>query len=51
MLEKAGYNIKIESEILRVNKGSLTIIKRVIKNGLYLLAGRTIMGEASFIQD
>lgn len=51
MLEKARYNIKTESEILKVNKESLTIIKRVIKNGLYLLVGRTVMGEVSFIQD
>ncbi|RVX00023.1 Retrovirus-related Pol polyprotein from transposon TNT 1-94 [Vitis vinifera] len=39
MLDKSGYTFKSEPNSLRVARGSLTVMKGTIKNGLYTLIG------------
>lgn len=50
MLDQSGCTFKSESGTLRFAKDSLTVMKGVIKNGLYTLIGKTVIGEASFVQ-
>ncbi|KAG6726906.1 hypothetical protein I3842_02G103200, partial [Carya illinoinensis] len=42
MLDLSGHTFKSEAGVLRVTRGSLVIMKGVIKNGLYTLLGKTI---------
>lgn len=51
MIDKATYTIKIEFGVLKVSKRSLTVMKWVIKNGLYTLVGKSVIGKTSPIQD
>lgn len=44
MLDKAGYIVETKSGVLRVTKGSSKIMKEVIKNDIYTLVGKTIIG-------
>ena len=45
MLYKSGYTFKLEPNSLRVARGSLTVMKGTIKNGLYTLIGQTVTGK------
>ena len=47
MLDKSGYTFKLEPNFLRVARGSLTVMKGTIKNGLYTLIGQTVIGKVS----
>lgn len=47
MLDKSGYTFKSEPNSLRVARGSLTVMKETIKNGLYTLIGQTVIDKAS----
>lgn len=51
MLDKAGYSIKRKSGLLKVIKRSLTIMKGEIKNSLYKLIGKPVIGEASPVEN
>ena len=49
MLDKSGYTFKSEPNSLRVARGSLTVMKGTIKNGLYTLIGQTVTGKVSTV--
>ena len=49
MLDKSGYTFKLEPNSLRVARGSLTIMKGTIKNGLYTLIGQTVTDKVSIV--
>lgn len=51
MLDKKRYSVKIEFGLLKVTKGSLTVMKEKIKNGLYTPIGKTMIGEASLVEN
>ncbi|KAF5444878.1 hypothetical protein F2P56_033970, partial [Juglans regia] len=51
MLEKSGNIFKSKSGTLRVAKGSLIVMKGIIKMGLYTLVGKIVIGEASPVQN
>lgn len=46
MLDKARYFVKTKSCLLKVTKGSLTMMNGEIKNSLYKLIGKAMIGEA-----
>lgn len=50
MLDQTNYTFKSESETLKITKESMTIMKGIIKNGLYILVGKTVIGKASPVQ-
>ncbi|KAH9754460.1 hypothetical protein KPL71_015451 [Citrus sinensis] len=47
MLDQMGCIVKAEKGVLRVIKGSMVIMKGNKNNGLYVLNGQTVIGEAS----
>ena len=47
MLEKLGYTFKSEPNSLRVDRGLLTVMKGIIKNGLYTLISQTVINKVS----
>ncbi|KAJ4724837.1 Retrovirus-related Pol polyprotein from transposon TNT 1-94 [Melia azedarach] len=47
MVDRLGCSYKAENGVLKVVKGSLVIIKGIRKNGLYILQGNTVCGEAA----
>ncbi|RVW58895.1 Retrovirus-related Pol polyprotein from transposon TNT 1-94 [Vitis vinifera] len=49
MLDKSGYTFKSEPNSLRVARGSLTVMKGTIKNGLYTLIGQTVTRKVSTV--
>nr|CAN70013.1 hypothetical protein VITISV_017116 [Vitis vinifera] len=49
MLDKLGYTFKSKPNSLRVARGSLTVMKGTIKNGLYTLIGQTMTGKVSIV--
>ena len=49
MLDKSRYTFKSEPNYLRVARGSLTIMKGTIKNGLYTLIGQTMTCKVSTV--
>lgn len=46
MLDADGFNIKVENGIMKVQKGSLTVMKGSRRDGLYILEGETIAGTS-----
>lgn len=48
-MDQSGCTFKSKLGKLRVAKGSLIMMKDVIKNGLYTLIGKTIISETSSI--
>lgn len=51
MVDKASYTIKTKSGVLKVTKGSMTIMKGIIKNDLYTLIGKIVLDEAFVVQN
>lgn len=51
MLDKAGYCIKTEFGLLKVTKGSQTVMKGEIKNDLYKLIGKIVISETSSVEN
>lgn len=51
MLDKAGCVIKMESNVLRVIKGSLVLMKSDMWNGLYVLQGTVITGDVNVVEN
>ena len=49
MLDKLGYAFKSEPNSLRVARGSLTVMKGTIKNGLYTFIGQIVTGKVSTV--
>ena len=47
MLDKPGYTFKSEPNSLRVDRGSLIVMKGTVKNGLYTLIGQTVTSKVS----
>ena len=47
MLDSSGESYKSEKGILRVMKGSIVILKGILKQGLCVLQGETIMGNVT----
>ncbi|WJZ90839.1 hypothetical protein VitviT2T_009956 [Vitis vinifera] len=47
MLEKLGYTFKSEPNSLRVDRGLLTVMKGIIKNGLYTLISQIVIDKVS----
>ena len=47
MLNQTGCVIKAKKGVLRVIKGSMVIMKGIKQNGMYVMDGHTIVGEAS----
>lgn len=50
MLDKSSCMFVSESRTLLVKNGPVTVMKGFIKNGLYTLKGRTVIGESSITQ-
>ena len=50
MLDQIGCSFKAENGCLKVVKGSMVIIKGVKMNELYILDGRTVIGNVSNVQ-
>lgn len=50
-LDRSGFSYKSEKGSLKVYKGSLLKLKGVLKNGLYILDGTTIVGETTVVSD
>ncbi|KAH9769407.1 Integrase catalytic domain-containing protein [Citrus sinensis] len=51
MLDKAGCSIRLESSSLKVIKGSCILMKGEMQNGLYILQGTTISGDAGVVEN
>lgn len=52
MLDQASYTSKLEFGRLRVvTTSSLTMMKGVIKNDLYTMVGKTVIGDTSLVQN
>lgn len=51
MLDKIRYIINTKLWILKVTKGSMTVMKDIIKNGVYTLITKIVLGEVYAIQD
>lgn len=51
MLDSIGYSFKVESGVLKVAEGSMVVMKGIRKNGLYVLKGTVINGDADSIID
>lgn len=49
MLDKERYSFKTENGFLKVPKGSLIVIKGLVKNGIYSLIGSIVIGDSSSI--
>nr|CAN69096.1 hypothetical protein VITISV_025437 [Vitis vinifera] len=49
MLDNSGYTFESEPNSLRVARGSLTIMKGTIKNGLYTFIGQIVTGKVSTV--
>ena len=47
MLDQMGCKIKLENEVLKVIRGSITLMKGERINGLYSLLGKTVIGTVS----
>ena len=47
MLDQNGSTYKLEKGILRVIKGSMVVLKGILKQGLYILQGEVISGDAA----
>ena len=47
MLDADGSTYKFENGVLRVMKGSIVMLKGVLKQGLYILQGEAIIGDAA----
>ena len=45
-LEKFGLSCKNENGKIKVSRGSLVVLKAKMKNGLYELMGKTVIGES-----
>lgn len=43
MLDSNGFNVKIEGGTMKVNKGSLTVMKGFKRNGLYILEQKQLL--------
>ena len=46
-LDSNGYKLSAEGGVLRVNKGSLVVMKGKKVNTLYILQGSTVTGDAA----
>lgn len=51
LLDDLWYTIKAEAGTIKVSKGSLTLMKGVKRNGIYLLVGATAIGIASVVKE
>lgn len=51
MLDKAGCCIRVESSLLKVIKGYIVLMKCDMSNGLYILQGIVISGDASVAEN
>lgn len=49
MFDKQGYSIKVGSGNLRINNGSLNIMKGNLRNGVYILQGKSVQGSANTV--
>lgn len=49
-LDSSGYTFKAEDGVLKIQKGSLVIMKGFKKNSLYTLQGTTVIGRSSMAQ-
>lgn len=49
MLDSSGFNVRIEGGIMKVIKGSLTVMKGHTYNGLYILEVVTVTGTVATI--
>jgi len=47
MLDQNGSTYKLEKGILRVIKGSMVVFKGILNQGLYILQGEAISGDAT----
>ena len=47
MLDNIGCTIKVEGGTLLIYKGSIIVMKGILKNGLYSLIGKTVIGKAA----
>lgn len=49
MFDKQGYSIRAYNGTLRINHGSLTIVKGVLRNGVYILQGNAVSDLAATV--
>lgn len=50
-LDKAGFSYKSENGILTVSKDSIVKLSGKLCGGLYILSGRTVMGETNVVNE
>ena len=51
VLNRESSNFKSHGGVLRVSRGSLLYMKGALKGGLYVLHGKTLIGEVAAITD
>lgn len=49
LFDKQGYSIRADNGTLRINHGSLTIVKGVLRNGVYILQGNAVSDLAATV--
>lgn len=49
MFDKQGYMIKVDNRTLRINHGSLNIMRGALINGVYVLQGKLVQGTADVV--
>lgn len=49
MFDKQGYMIKVDNRTLRINHGSLNIMRGAPINGVYVLQGKLVQGTADVV--
>lgn len=47
MFDKGGYSVQIDGGNMRICKGSHTVIRGKLDNGLYILEGKSVSGSAT----
>ena len=47
MLDTKGYSYKSQGGVLKVIKGIIVVMKGMLKQGLYILEGATVVGESA----
>lgn len=44
MLDKQGYTINANDEVMKVSRGSMTMLNGKLRNGIYILDGKSVTG-------
>jgi len=50
-VDRNSYNFKGDGGVLRVSRGSLTCMRAMLQNGIYVLQATTLSGEAAMARN